>query len=110
MRLITSLMGLFTPMPKMPGVGEQMSNCYLILLGFRDSIAAENILGYMINRAKSRGVGMVSIPLDKDSHIVKLFSKFRHGEGSFNWYMRTNKGLPLPDISSRPLYIDPIDV
>ena len=110
MRLITSLMGFFTSMPNMPGVGEQMTNCYLILLGFRASLPADQLLGYMVNRTRSRGVNMVSIPLDKDSHIVKLLSKFRHGEGSFNWYMRTNKGLPLPDISSRALYVDPIDV
>jgi hypothetical protein len=110
MRMVMSIMRVFTPMPRMPDVGEQMTNCYLMLLGYRDQDAAEQVMGYMVNQAKNRGVGMVSLPLDKESHIVELISKFRHGEGSFNWYMRPNKGLSLPDLSGKKLYVDPIDV
>lgn len=110
MRLFTNFMGRFTDMPKMPGLGEQMTNGYLMFLGYRDSEAAEHVIGHVLNRAKSLGVGMVSLPLDRESHIPEVLSKFRHGLGSFIWYMKSNYGLEIPNFPDKALYVDPRDV
>ena len=110
MRLVTNFMGKFTDMPRIPGVGEQMTNGYLMFLGYRDPDAAEQLIRYILNHAKSQGVGMVSLPLDKESHVKEVLSSFRHGEGSFIWYMKPNSGRELPNILGKALYVDPRDV
>ena len=110
MRMFTNIMGRFTDMPKMPGLGEQMTNGYLMFLAYSDLGAAEHIIGYILNHARKMNVGMVSLPLDKQSHLTEVLSSFRHGEGSFNWYMKSNTGLEIPSFSGKALYVDPRDV
>lgn len=110
MRIFTNFMGKFTEMPKMPGVGEQMTNGYLMFLGYRDPGAAEQVVSYILNQARNRGVGMLSLPLDKESHVTEILSGFRHGEGSFKWYMKPNTGRNLPELSDKPFYVDLRDV
>jgi GNAT superfamily N-acetyltransferase len=110
MRFFTNFMGKFTEMPKMPGLGEQMTNGYLMFLGYRDKDAAGQVIGHILNQAKSLGVGMVSLPLDKSSHLLEALSGFRYGEGSFKWYMKPNIGHELPALLDKPLYVDPRDV
>lgn len=109
MRFITNTMRLFTDMPYMPGIGEQMTNAYLMLLGYRDSGAGKNLVGHILNTAREKGIGMVSLPLDKESHTKEVLDGFRYGEGSFNWYMKSNKGLDLPD-PDKVFFVDPKDV
>ena len=110
MKIFTDFMGFFTDMPYMPGVGEEMTNGYLMLLCYRDSDAAKHVIGHILNRARGQGVGMVSLPLDKGSHIVELLSGFRHGVGSFNWYMKPRSGVAIPSLNDSKLYVDPRDV
>lgn len=110
MKLFTRVMGTFTAMPRMPGVGEPMTNWYLTPLGYRDSGAANQLLGHLLNRAYQQKVGMISLPLDKESHIKEILSGYRHGEGSFIWYIKPISGRELPRMLDRPLYVDVRDV
>ena len=110
MRLMTRVMGLLTAMPKMSGVGEQMSNWYLTPLGYRDPDAASQLVGYLLNLAYKRNVGMISLPLAADSPIKEVLSGYRYGEGIFIWYMKSISGKELPDVSSKPLFVDVQDV
>jgi GNAT superfamily N-acetyltransferase len=110
MRIITKVMGLFSVMPKMLGVGEQMSNWYLTPLGFRDPDAARQLLGYLLNLANKEDIGMISLPMDADSPIKEILSGYRYGEGNFIWYMKSSSGKELPDMSSKTLFVDVKDV
>lgn len=110
MRLFTNTLRVFTDMPYMPGVGEQMTNGYLMLLGYREPGAGKNLLGHILNRTRSKNIGMVSLPLDKESHVKEVLDGFRYGEGSFNWYIKPRKGLDLPDLGSKVFFVDPKDV
>lgn len=110
MRLMTKVMGPLTAMPNMPGTGEQMSNWYLTPLGYRDPEAASQLVGYLLNLAYKRNVGMISLPLDADSPIKETLSGYRYGEGSFIWYMKSISGEALPEMGSKPLYVDVKDV
>lgn len=110
MRLFTNFVGRFTSMPYMPGVGEQMTNGYLMLLGYRDPEAASNLIAHIMNHARGQGVGMVSLNIDKGSHVTETLSRFRHGVGSFNWYMKPLNGNLLPEIDGKMIFVDPLDV
>lgn len=110
MRLMTKVMGPLTAMPNMPCTGEQMSNWYLTPLGYRDPEAASQLVGYLLNLAYKRNVGMISLPLDADSPIKETLSGYRYGEGSFIWYMKSISGEALPEMGSKPLYVDVKDV
>jgi ribosomal protein S18 acetylase RimI-like enzyme len=110
MRLMTKVMGLLTAMPKISGVGEQMSNWYLTPLGYRDPDAASQLVGYLLNLAYKRNVGMISLPLAVDSPIKEVLSGYRYGEGSLIWYMKSISGEELPDVSSKPLFVDVKDI
>jgi hypothetical protein len=81
-----------------------------MLLGYRDPEAASNLVAHILNHAKAQGVGMVSLNLDKDSHVKEVLSRFRHGVGSFNWYMKPLNGNPIHDIKKKMIYVDPLDV
>ncbi len=110
MRLFTNFMGKFTDMPYMPGIGEQMTNGYLMLLGYRDPNAAQNLIGHIMNHARENGVGMVSLNIDKDSHVKEALSGFRYGEGSFHWYMKPSNRNKVPENTGKTFYVDPRDV
>lgn len=110
MRLMTKVMGIFTAMPKMPGAGETMSNWYLTPLGYRDPDAARQLLGHLLNEAYKKRVGMISLPLDRDSHVKEVLSGFQSSEGSFIWYMKPVSRKELPKLGSKPIYVDPKDV
>lgn len=110
MRLFTNFMGKFTDMPYMPGIGEQMTNGYLMLLGYRDPNAAQNLIGHILNHARGKGVGMVSLNIDKSSHLKEALTGFRYGEGSFNWYMKPMNGNTIPENTGKAFYVDQLDV
>ncbi len=110
MRMMTNFLGKFMDMPRMPGIGEDMTNGYLTPLGFRDPVAGEQLIAHILNVAYEKGVSMVSLPLDTESHVKEIFSKFRHGEGSFTWYIKPNGERQMPVLSNKPLFVDVIDV
>ena len=110
MRMMTNFMGLFTAMPRIPDVGEEMTNWYLTPIGFRDTHAANQLLGYLLNMAYKQNVGMINLPMDGDSHVKEIRSGYRHGTGSFFWYMKPMSGKELPEMGSKPMYVDIRDI
>jgi len=110
MQLMTKVMGLFTAMPKIPGAGEQMSNWYLTPIGYRYPDSANQLIGYFLNLANKRGIGMISLPLDVDSPVKEVLLGHRYGEGRFIWYMKPVSGKKLPQMGVNPLYVDVLDI
>jgi GNAT superfamily N-acetyltransferase len=110
MRMVTNFMGLFTAMPSIPDMGEEMTNWYMTPIGFRDPHAANQLLGYLLNMAYKKGVMMINVPMDVDSHVKEIRGKYRHGSGSFFWYMKPVSGKELPELGSNPMYVDIRDI
>jgi GNAT superfamily N-acetyltransferase len=110
MRMMTNFMGLFTQMPRIPDMGEEMTNWYLTPIGFRDAHAANQLLGYLLNLAYKQGVMMINLPMDVDSHVKEIRGRYRHGTGSFFWYMKPVNGKELPELGSNPMYVDIRDI
>ncbi|MBT3284581.1 GNAT family N-acetyltransferase [Candidatus Bathyarchaeota archaeon] len=110
MRMVTNFMGLFTAMPKMPDVGEEMTNWYLTPIGIRDAHAANQLLGYLLNMAYKQGVMMINLPMDANSHVKEIQGSYRHGSGSFFWYMKPVSGKELPEMGAEPMFVDIRDI
>lgn len=106
MSTMAKLMGIFKPMPRLPGVGEQMSNWYLTPFAYRDPDAASQLLMHVLNLAREQGVSMVSLPVDVESPAHNDFDALGPNKGSFTWYLKELK--ETPDI--KQIYIDPRDI
>ena len=105
MSTIAKIVGMITPMPMLPGIGEQMTNWYLTPFAYRDPDAAKQLLMHILNLARQEDVLMVSLPVDMKSPVYTELDRLRPNKGSFTWYMK-----PLTDLPEiKQIYIDPLD-
>jgi GNAT superfamily N-acetyltransferase len=106
MAKVADLIGKVTPMPKLPGVGEQMTNWYLTPFAYRDPEAAKQLIMHILNIAAQNQVSMVSLPVDRENHAYSTLDKLKPNKGSFTWYIKPLRDLP----EIKQIYIDPLDV
>ena len=106
MSAMADLLGKITTMPKVPGIGEQMTNWYLTPFAYRDPEAARQLLMHVLNIAYSKGVYMVGLPVDKGSNAYNDLNKLRPNKGSFTFYVKSYVDLP----KIREIYVDPLDI
>jgi GNAT superfamily N-acetyltransferase len=106
MALFAKVLGIFTPMPRLPGVGEQMSNWYLTPFAYRDPDAANQLLKHILNLALQSEVSMVSLPVDVKNFAYTELDENEPNKGSFTWYVKPLKDLP----EVKKVYVDPLDV
>jgi len=106
MAAVAKLVGMITPMPKLPLLGEQMTNCYLTPFAYRDPMAGNQLLMHVLNQAYQKGITMVSLPVDAEAPAYNELDKNKPNKGSFTWYVKQLK--EIPDI--KRIYIDPLDI
>ena len=103
---MAKIMGIFRPMPNVPGIGEQMSNWYIIPFAYRDSGAASQLLMHILNEAFEQKVTMVNLIVDNESHAYTDFDHLGPNKPNFTWYIKELKEIP----EVKQIYIDPLDV
>ena len=106
MDALAKLVGLITLMPRLPLLGEQMTNWYLTPFAYRDPMAANQLLMHVLNKAYQKGITMVSLPVDAETPAYNDLNRNKPNKGSFTWYMKKLK--KIPDI--KRIYIDPLDI
>lgn len=106
MAAVARLVGLITPTPRLPLLGEQMTNWYLTPFAYRDPKAANQLLMHVLNQAYQKGVTMVSLPVDAETTAYNDLNRNKPNKGSFTWYVKQIN--EIPDI--KRIYIDPLDI
>ena len=106
MSAVAKVLGMITAMPKVPKIGEPMTNWYLTPFAYRDPGAGNQLLMHILNKAYLDGVYMLGLPVDKESRGYSELTKLSSNEGSFTFYVK--QLIDLPEI--KQIYIDPIDV
>ena len=106
MSAIANVLGKITAMPKVPGIGEQLTSWYLTPFAYRDPEAARQLLMHVLNLAQEKGIYMVGLPVDKESHAYSDLNKLQPNKVGFTFYMKPYVDLP----KIREIYVDPLDV
>lgn len=106
MAAVAGVLGLITTMPKVPKIGEPMTNWYLTPFAYRDPDAGNQLLMHILNMAHQAGVYMVGLPVDKESPGYTDHDKLKPNKGGFTFYVKSFRDLP----EIKQVYIDPIDI
>ena len=110
MRLVVNFLGRFTEMPRMPGVGENMSLGYITPLSYGDPESANQLMLHMLNLARGKGIGLVSAILDRESHVTEILKDIRNLDGGFMWHIKPLSGNQIPELEGKQLYVDVKDI
>ena len=106
MAVVANLLGMVTPMPKVPKIGEPMTNWYLSPFAYRDPDAGVQLLMHILNQAYQNGIYMVGYPVDQESSGYSDLDKLRSNKGCLTLYLKPFRELP----EIKQVYIDPIDI
>lgn len=106
MAAVAKLVGLITPMPRLPMLGEQMTNWYLTPFAYRDPKAGNELLRHVLSLAYQSGITMVSLPVDAETTAYNDLDINKPNKGSFTWYLKQRR--EIPDI--KRIYVDPLDI
>ncbi len=106
MSAVAGVLGKITTMPKVPEIGEQMTNWYLTPFAYRDPGAAKQLLMHILNIAQLNGIYMVGLPVDKESHAYSDLNKLKPNKGSFTFYVKSFSDIP----EIKQIHIDPLDI
>ena len=106
MAFVAKTLGRIISMPRLPEVGEQMSNWYIMPFAYRDPEAANQLIMHILNLALQSKVSMVSLPVDVENPAYTELDENNPNKGSFTWYVKPLKKLP----EIKKVYVDPMDV
>ena len=106
MSAIANVLGKIATMPKVPEIGEAMTNWYLTPFAYRDPEAARQLTMHVLNLAYANGVYMVGLPVDKASNAYNDLNKLQPSKGGFTFYVKPYDDLP----KIREIYVDPLDI
>ena len=106
MAAVAGVLGMVTTMPKVPKIGEPMTNWYLTPFAYRDSDAGNQLLMHILNMALQAGVYMVGLPVDKENPGYTDHDNLKPNKGGFTFYVKPFRELP----EIKQVYIDPIDI
>lgn len=108
MRRAVNFVGHLVALPRMPNIGEEMSNGYLTPMAYSDPGSAKQLLLHMLNIARTRGISLVSAILDKDSPVNEILNDIWCVEGGFTKYIKPLSGKNISELGK--FFIDVKDV
>lgn len=104
--LMMKLLGSFTRMPSLPKEGEPLSSYNLTTLAYKNPESITELIKYIINVALENGINFLHIPVDPESPIPAVLSKFRHTKLRLHFFTKSLKQERVPNLGKRKLYID----
>jgi len=108
--LMLRLMGLFTRVPKMPGLGQRSLQIILTPLAYRDLEGCRDLLRYVNNLAIKEGVHFVTLVCEVGSPLEELMEGYRNTTVTVHQMVKPLKGQVYESPSSRRLYMNVEDV
>ena len=107
---MTKLMSLFTKMPVVPKPGETLMMYYLTTPAYEASESIEELIRHIINTALANNINFLNIPVDLESPITAVLSKFTHTKIKLHFFVKRLKHKVVPCIRKRKLYLDITDM
>jgi len=104
--LLMKLSGLFTKIPIMIKQGEPLSSYNLVTLAYKSPESITELVKHIINIALDNDVNFIHIPVDPESPIPIVLSKFRHTKLKLHFFIKSLKQERFPSLGKRKLYID----
>lgn len=108
--LMTSFLGLFTKVPRIPKRGDYMSQLLLVPMACKDDECLCELVKHVNNIALEGGAHFMNVSLDKESHLLPALSKFMHTETKILSYVKPLKGKHLYAGKKRRMFMDVIDI
>lgn len=107
---ITGLMGLFTKMPVIPKPGKILMMCYLTTPAYKNNESLTELIKHTINIALENNIHFLSIPVDSESPVATVLSKFTHSKVKLHFFVKPLKHEKFPHLKKNKLYIDIVDI
>ena len=108
--IMLKLMGLFTKVPKMPGLGERSLQIILTPVAYRYIEACRELLKHVNNLAIEKGVHFVTLVSEVDGPLEELTEGYRKTDVTVHQMVKPLKGQVYDSPSSRRLYMNVEDV
>jgi len=107
---MTKIMSLFTKTPVIPKPSETLMMYYLATPAYKDSAGLVELIKHVINIALENNVTFLNIPVDLESPIATVLSKFTHAKVKLHFFVKPLKHKEFPHLGKKKLYIDIVDI
>ena len=107
---MTKIMSLFTKTPVIPKPSEPLMMYYLATPAYKDSAGLVELIKRIINIALENNVTFLNIPVDLESPIATVLSKFTHAKVKLHFFVKPLRHKEFPDLGKKKLYIDIVDI
>ena len=108
--LMLRVMGLFTNVPKIPGLGQRSLQIILTPLAYRDLGGCRELLRHVNNLAIKEGVHFVTLVCEVGSPLEELMEGYQHTTVTVHQMVKPLKGQVYDFPSGRNLYLNVEDV
>lgn len=108
--LMLRVMGLFTNVPKIPGLGQRSLQIILTPLAYRDLGGCRELLRHVNNLAIKEGVHFVTLVCEVGSPLEELMEGYQHTTVTVHQMVKPLKGPVYDSPGSRRLYMNAEDV
>ena len=90
----------------MPKIGEPLSSYNLTNLAYKNQESITELIKHVINQALDNKINFLHVPVDLDTEIAAVLSKFRHTRLKLHFFVKSLKQAKAPDLEDAKLYID----
>ncbi|TRO48708.1 GNAT family N-acetyltransferase [Candidatus Bathyarchaeota archaeon] len=108
--LMLKMMGLFTSVPRLPGIGEKSLQCILTPVAYHEVEACRELVRYVNNRAVEERMHFVTLICEVGSPLEELIEGYRRTLVTVHQMVKPLKGQVYDPPGSRRLYMNVEDV
>ena len=102
--------GLFAGMSRIPNAGEPLLSYILTILAFKDSASITDLIKYVNNIAYEKRIHLLQVPVDMESPVAEVVSKFRHARVGVQFFVKSLSEKRFPRLGDNRLYVDATDI
>jgi len=104
------LTSLFAKMPYIPKPGEPLLSYNMTLLAFKDPESMKDLVSHIINVALENKINFLHTPIDMESPVAKVLSRFKHTKVGIQFFVKSLSGKRFSRLSENKLYIDATEI